>query len=127
MTETRTTSRPAAATAVAVLAAVGVLGAIAMTVFHVDLYRAGTVPVFVPAGFALGALAFAAVAYGAWRRTAWSWSVALAVNGLGFVSAVFPWRGPQALLPAVVTLVALAVLVSPQGRAALLARTRPGR
>lgn len=127
MTETRTTRRPPAATAVALLATAGAIGAVAMTVFHVDLYRDGAVPVFVPAGFAVGAVVFAVVAYGAWRRAAWAWPVALAVNGLGFASAVFPWRGAQALLPAAVTLAALAVLLSPRGRAALLTGSAASR
>lgn len=123
MTQPSTTAtRPAAATAVALLAVAGVLGAIAMTLFHIDLYREGAVPVMVPGGFAVGAIAFAFVAYGAWRRSAWAWPLAVAVNGLGFVSAVFPWRGAQALLPAAVTLIALAVLLSRPGREALVRR-----
>jgi hypothetical protein len=126
-TEQPLAARASAATAVAVLAVLGAAGGIAMTVFHVDLYRAGALPLAVPVGFAAGAVAFAAVAFGAWTRARWAWPAAVVVNGLGFVAAVFPWRGPQALAPAAMTALALAVLVSPGGRAALLSRSsRPG-
>lgn len=113
-------ARPGAAVAVAVLAAVGVAGSVLMTVLHVDLYQAGVVPLLVPAGFALGAVAFAAVAFGAWVRAPWAWPLAVLVNAVGLLSALFPWRGPQAVAPVVVTLAALAVLLSAAGRAALL-------
>jgi hypothetical protein len=118
---TATTShrRPAAATAVAWLAVVGAIGAAYMVVSHVELYRADVVPLGVPAGFVLGALLFASVAYGAFRTAWWAWPAALAVNGVGLLSALVPWRGPQALVPAAVTLAALLVLLSPSGRRAL--------
>jgi uncharacterized membrane protein (UPF0136 family) len=125
MTSTTTRTRPPAATAVGVLAVVGVVGAIVMTLAHLGLdlgfIRAVALPP-VAAGFAVGAVLFAAVAYGAFRRTSWSWPFALVVNALGFVSAVFPWRGVEAVVPAAVTLAALAVLLSRPGREALLVR-----
>jgi hypothetical protein len=116
-----------------VLAVAGVVGSIVMTLAHLDL----GLPVIealgpgrslppVAAGFAVGALLFAVVAYAAFRQTAWAWPVALVVNALAFVSAVFPVRGVEALVPALVTLAALVILLSRPGRDALLYRRTSG-
>jgi hypothetical protein len=125
MASTATGTRQPAATAIAALALVGMVGASIMTVAHlgIDLgfIRAAALPP-VAAGFAVGAVLFAAVAYGALRSTAWAWPLGLVVNGVGFVSAVFPWRGAEALLPAAVTLAAVVILLSRPGREALLYR-----
>ena len=76
MTDTTATTRRAPATAVGVLALVGVVGSLIMTLAHlgidVGVIRAAYLPP-VAIGFAVGALLFAAVAYGAFRRTAWAW------------------------------------------------------
>lgn len=129
MTDTAPATRPAAATIVGVLAALGIVGSIVMTLAHLDLDIAGlralgpnrSLP-GVAAMFAAGAALFAAVAYGAFRRTAWAWPLALVVNGLAFLSSVFPVRGIEALVPVAVTLVAVVVLLSRPGRDALLYR-----
>lgn len=125
MTDTSTRTRQPAATAIGVLALVGTIGAVVMALAHlgidVGVIRAASLPP-VATGFAVGAVLFALVAYGAFRRTAWAWPLALVVNGIGFLSAVFPWRGPEAIVPAAVTLVAVAILLSRPGRDALLYR-----
>ena len=124
--------RPAAATAVGVLALLGVVGSVLMTLAHLDLDVAflqalgpGRSLPPVAAGFAVGAVLFAVVAYGALRTAPWAWPIALVVNAVAFVSAVFPVRGVEALVPALVTLAALGLLLSRPGRDALL--QRPGR
>lgn len=115
-----TDRRPGAATAVGVLAVLGTLGSIVMVVAHVRL----DLPA-VAALFAVGTLLFAAVAVGAFRLTSWAWPVAVVVNGLGFASSVMPWRGLEnSGVPALVTLVALVLLLSRPGRDALLYRRR---
>jgi hypothetical protein len=124
MTDT-TTRRPTAATAVGVLAVLGVVGAIVMTLAHlgIDLGFIRAVRLVpVAAGFAVGSLLFAAVAFGAFRRAAWAWPLGVVVNGLAFVSSIFPVRGLEALVPAAVTLAALVILLSRPGRDALLYR-----
>ncbi len=113
---------------VAGLAALGVLGALLMTVSHAGvvvpglaaLGPQGQVIAPVAAGFGVGTVAFAVVAAGAWAQRAWAWPLALVVNGLALVSAAFPWRGDLSTAAIVVTGVALAVLLSPAGRASLL-------
>lgn len=108
--------RSKAALAVGALAVVGMLGSIAMVVFHVDL----GLPL-VAVGFGVGALLFAVTGYGAFTRASWAWPLALVVNGLGLVSSVVPWRGLEMSgPPALVTLIAVVILLSRPGRAALL-------
>ncbi len=128
MPATTTARRPTAATVVGVLAVLGVVGSVVMTLAHLDLDipvvaalgPPAAVPVVVPAGFALGAVLFALVAYGAFTRASWAWPLALVVNALALVSSVFPVRGAEALVPAAVTLAAVVVLLSRPGRDALL-------
>jgi hypothetical protein len=125
MTATTRTTRRGPATAVGVLALIGVVGSLIMTLAHLGLDLGVIEAAYLPPvaiGFAVGALLFAAVAYGAFRQTAWAWPLALVVNGLGFVSSVFPVRGVEALVPALVTLAALVILLSRPGRDALLYR-----
>jgi hypothetical protein len=113
-----TSSRPAAATAVGVLSIIGALGSAGMVAAHVAL----ELPV-VAAFFGAGVVLFALVAYGAFRGAAWAWPVGLAANGIAFAATVMPWRGlERSGLPAVITLVALALLISRPGRDALLYR-----
>jgi hypothetical protein len=123
------TDRPAAATAVGILAVLGVIGSIVMTLAHLDLQipvvsalgPTGRAIVPVAVGFAFGAVLFAVTAYGAFRRAGWAWPVALVVNGLAFASSVMPWRGIEnSGVPALVTLIAIAILLSRPGRDALL-------
>ena len=68
--------------------------------------------------FTLGALVFAALAAGAFRRARWTWPAAVAVNALAALSMVRPYRGLGSLLGLVLFGAALAVLLSPAGRAA---------
>lgn len=135
MTETRTTDRaverPGAATVIGVLAVLGVIGSVVMALAHLDvdlpvisqLGPTGRAIVPVAVGFGVGAVLFAITAYGAFAMRAWAWPTALVVNGLAFASSVMPWRGLQSSgVPALVTLAALALLIAPAGRRALLYR-----
>lgn len=117
-------TRPAAA-AVGWLALVGVVGALFMSLAHLNLglpfVEVGQVVMPVAAGMAVGAALYAVVAYGAFTRASWAWPAALVVNGIALaVTLGPPFRGPSELAPIAVSLAALAVLVSPSGRAALL-------
>lgn len=124
-------SPSAAARAVAVLGALGAVGSALMAVSHAGV----TLPLLaaigpggdralpgVAAGFAVGVVLFALVAAGAWRQRPWAWAAALVVNGVALVVATVPWRGPASGAAAVITVAALAVLLSPPGRAAFLNR-----
>lgn len=126
-----TTARPPAATAVGVLAALGVIGAIFMALAHsgldLPLVSALGAPRIVPVavGFAVGAVLFGAVAWAALTQASWAWPFAVATNGIAFASSVMPWRGiNRSGLPALVTLAALALLASRNGREALPYRRR---
>lgn len=120
-----TSIRPTAATAVGWLAVLGAIGAAWMMLAHLgldlavlDAFGPGRLLAPVAAGFAVGTVLFAVVAYGAFRGAGWAWPVALVVNGLAFVSAAFPFRGWVSAAAMVVTAVAIVALVAPAGRAA---------
>lgn len=125
-TQVRTDERPAAATLIGWLAVIGVVGALVMALAHSpfsvpvidEVIPAPSIPPL-SASFVLGAVLFGAVAYGAFTLASWAWPAAVAVNAVAFLSSSFPYRGPVGLVPAAVTLIALFVLLSPQGRAAL--------
>lgn len=107
------------------LAVLGVLGSASMALAHlgVTLPLVGETPYLAPvaAGFAVGAVFYAVTAAGAFRRRSWAWALALAVNGLAFAStAAPPYRGGIEPVAMLVSVAALALLVSPPGRAALL-------
>lgn len=124
-TSTSPRTRPIAATAVGWLAVVGVVGAIFMSLAHLDLpvpfLDVGRVVLPVAIGLAVGALLYAVVAYGAFTQRSWAWPVALVVNGIALAATAGPpFRGLFELVPIAVSLAAIAVLVSPPGRAALL-------
>lgn len=111
------------ATAVGILGLLGAIGAVVMSLAHSGLQ----LPVIpapeiwpVAIGFAFGSVLFVVVAWAAFTQRAWAWPVALAVNAIAFASAVMPWRGlDRSGLPALVTLLALVLLVTPAGREAL--------
>lgn len=120
-------TRPPAASAVGWLAVVGVVGAVFMSLAHlnlpVPLLDVGRVVAPVAIGLAIGAVLYAAVAYGAFAQKSWAWPAALVVNGIALAATLGPpSRGTFELVPIAVSLVAIAVLVSPPGRAALLRR-----
>lgn len=131
MTDTTIRRRHPAATAVGVLAVLGAVGSIVMTLAHIDLgipviAEFGPGRTILPAaiGFSFGALLFAAVAYGAFAERTWAWPLALVVNTLALASALMPWRGlERSGVPVLVTVVALVVLLSPAGRRGLLRRS----
>jgi hypothetical protein len=105
---------------------IGIAGALVMALAH-SPFEVPVVDALIPApsipplaaSFVLGAALFGVVAYGVFTLASWAWWAALVVNGIGFLSSSFPWRGPIGVIPAAVTLLALFVLISPQGRAAL--------
>jgi hypothetical protein len=125
--DTITRSRPdTTARIVAILAALGAVGAAFMAVAHLGVDVPGIggpgrllLPVAI--GFGVGTGLFAAVCIGVLRRAPWAWPVAVVVNGLAFVSAVVPPRGAFSFVAGGITLLAVALLVSPGGRSALLA------
>lgn len=128
----RRTARGPVTTTIGVLAILGVIGSAMMTVAHLGvdlpvLTAMGPGRLILPAaiGFAVGTVLFAAVAYAVFTNRAWAWPAALVVNGVALVSAVMPWRGLESSgPPALVTTVALVLLLAPRGRAELLeART----
>lgn len=121
-------TRPPAAIAVGCLAIVGTAGAIFMSLAHmgvgVPLIGGGQMVLPVAIGMAVGAALYAAVAYAAFTQASWAWPAALAVNGIALVATLGPpTRGASELVPIIISLVALAILVSPAGRAALRRRT----
>lgn len=120
-------TRPPAASAVGWLAVVGVVGAVIMSLAHLDVpvgfLDVGRVVLPVAIGLAVGAVLYAVVAYGAFTQASWAWPAALIVNGIALAATLGPpSRGPFELVPIAVSLVAIGVLVSPAGRAALLRR-----
>lgn len=125
---TRARTRPPAATAVGWLAVVGVVGAVFMSLAHLDVgvpfLEVGRVVMPVAIGLAVGAVLYAVVAYGAFSRASWAWPAALVVNGIALAATAGPpFRGLFELVPIAVSLVAIAILVSRPGREALLHRT----
>lgn len=116
-TPSRQHERPRAATVIGVLGAIGLAGSAFMAVAHLSLSTA------IAAGFGLGVVLFGAVTYGALRQTSWAWPVGLAVNAIALAGSVMPWRGlERSGLPTLITVTALALLVSRPGRDALLYR-----
>jgi hypothetical protein len=126
-TTTINTRRDGTATAVAALAGLGALGSALMTIAHLGVEipgLAGPGRLILPAAilFGVGTVLFVMVALGILRRATWAWPVAVVVNGLAFVSAVVPIRGAISFVAGGITLLAVVLLVTRQGRAALLPR-----
>lgn len=120
-------TRQSAATAVGWLAVVGTVGAAIMALAHLDVgvpfVEVGRVVLPVAIGLAVGAVLYAAVAYGAFTQASWAWPAALVVNGIALAATAGPpFRGLFELVPIAVSLAAIGVLVSRPGREALLHR-----
>ncbi len=121
----RAGGRSTAAVIVAVLSAIAALGALLLCVGHlgVDL---GPVSALGPGGtqavpvaatiFAVGAVLFAALAVGTWRGARWAWWAGVVVYGLATVSGITQYRGAASAIGLVVSVGALAALLSPSGR-----------
>lgn len=127
-TSASTGTRPSAATAVGWLAIAGTAGAIFMSLAHVGVgvpvVGGGQVVMPVAVAMAVGAVLYAAVAYAAFTQASWAWPAALAVNGIALVATLGPpYRGSSELVAIILSLVAIGILVSPPGRAALRRRT----
>ena len=126
MTSTQHTStRPPAALAVGVLAVLGLVGSLVMTLAHLglgiavlDALGAGRLVVPAAISFATGTLLYALVAYGALRTRRWAWVAGLVVNVLAFGTAAFPIRSWISVVAIAVSVAAIAVLLSPPGRTA---------
>ncbi len=121
-TRTSPTTRPAAATAVGVLALLGFVGSAVMAVAHfgVEVIPGLDPGLILPAaiGFVVGAVLYAVVAYGAFTVAGWAWWAGLVVNGLAFASAAYPFRGWMSAVAMAVSAAAIVVLLSPPGREA---------
>jgi hypothetical protein len=76
-----------------------------------------------PAAIAFSVLAVlaAVVAAGAFARRSWAWPLGLVVHALTVFGAATPFRGPVSLIGILLSLSALAVLLTRQARTALLA------
>lgn len=127
---TLSTSRPPAATAVGWLAVLGVVGSAVMTLAHLGVeipvisdLGPGRLLAPVAGGFAFGTILYVLVATAAFRMASWAWPAALAVNAVAFLSAAFPYRGWVSGVAIAVSLAAVAVLLSPPGRAAFGSRS----
>ena len=122
MTSSETTApseaagRPAMSTAVAALSVLGAIGSAVMVPAHLSLGMTN-----LAIGFGVGIAAYLLLAFGAARQRAWAWPLGLVVNAIGLAAAAMPWRGlDRSGLPTLVCLIALGLLVSRSGRAALL-------
>ncbi len=120
----RARSRPVAR-AVGWLSAISALGAALLSIGHlgveVPLVSAlgpggdGVVPV--AAGiFAVGALLYAAVAWGAFAGARWAWTAGVAVNVLALLGGVREYRGIASAVALALALAALVLLLVPCGR-----------
>lgn len=118
-------TRRRAATTVAALCWAGFAGALVMAVAHTgadvpvvsDLGPGRPIPP-VAAGFFLGAALYAGAALAARTPAPRPWRLALAVNGVAFVAAAFPFRGAVSAAAVTVSLAAMALLCSRAGRQA---------
>lgn len=119
------TGRSPAAVAVPWLAVLGAAGAGVMSLAHTGL----AVPLVEDLGpgrplmpvaviFAAGAVAYAAVAFAAFRALSWWWPAGLGVNLLAVVAAAGQYRGPASLVAIVVGVASLLLLLTPAGRRA---------
>lgn len=88
-----------------------------------DIGPGGT-RVILPAviAFTIACLLLAALAAGAFGARPWAWAVGVLVHALIFVGAVLPYRGLASLAALLIAAVCLAVLLTPIGRRAFIAR-----
>lgn len=127
----RAARRPPAASLVGWLSVLSAMGTALLAVGHIGL----EVPVLSALGpegdravpvaaalFAAGALAYAAIAVGAFLQARWAWPVGLLVNGLAIASGFRQFRGVASALGIVLGIAVVVVLLSPGGRKAFLHR-----
>lgn len=107
------------------------LGCIVMAVAHAGinvplLSRLGpggdraVVPAVV--AFTVAAAALLLLATGAVRRRPWAWALGLATHALVFLGAAVPFRGVGSAVAMLIAAACLALLMTAQARASLLAR-----
>lgn len=72
--------------------------------------------------FALAAVVLVTVSAGTWRARPWAWALGFVAHALVFVGAAYPYRGVASLVALVIAGVCLALLLTPAGRRALVAR-----
>ena len=119
------TNRRPAAKVVTWLATLSAVGALLMAAAHSGLELpvasslgpTSAVPA-AAAGFLVGSAFFVVVGLLAWSQLRSAWSFGLVVNALALMSALVPFRGPISAAAAVVSVAAIAVLLSPSGREA---------
>jgi hypothetical protein len=113
--------------AAAALAVLGALAAGVMAVAHlgVDLpglptIGAGRAVPPAAAAFAIGAVLFGLAAWGLAGRRAWSRPLALLVNALTVAACAMPYRGPASAAGIAMGVAAVALLLLPGSRRAVL-------
>lgn len=121
--------KPAVVTITTVITAALALGCLALAVGHSGV----TVPLIsrlgpgggqavVPAAvaFAVATVLLAVLTIGAWRQQPWAWAAGLAVHGMVFAGAAFPYRGVGSLVGMLLAGSAFVLLASRPGREAML-------
>jgi hypothetical protein len=79
-------------------------------------------------GFSLVTLAYATVAAGVFGRRRWAWPAAFGLNALAFVAGIAQFRGPASAVGLALCATALALLLVPDVRRALVdGRRSPGQ
>ena len=118
-------------TTVAALSALLALGCAALAIAHAGVevpllsrIGPGGDRAVVPAAiaFTLATVVLVAVAFGVSRGRAWSWALGVVVHGLVLLGAAVPFRGVASLVAIIVAGASLALLLTRNGRDALLAR-----
>ncbi|MPZ88491.1 MAG: hypothetical protein GEU81_10525 [Nitriliruptorales bacterium] len=132
MTATVTSrTHPPAAAVVGWLSLLGAIGTALLSVSHMGvevpllagLGPGGTRAVPVAAvGFAVAAVLYAGIAFGAFRQASWAWTAGLVLNALAVLSGLGNFRGAASATGIVIGVLTLIVLISPGGRQALRRR-----
>lgn len=121
--------RPAVVAITTVITAILALGCLALAVGHSGV----TVPLLsrlgpgggqavVPAAvaFTVATVLLAVLTVGTWRQRPWAWAAGLAVHGMVFAGAAFPYRGVASLVGMLLAGSAFVLLASRPGREAML-------
>lgn len=107
------------------------VGCIAMAVAHAGIdvpllsrFGPGGDRAVVPAvvAFTIAAAALLLLAAGAARRRPWAWALGLVTHALVFLGAAVPFRGVGSAVAMIIAATCLALLMTTQARASLLAR-----
>lgn len=124
-------TRPPAASLVGWLSLLAAIGTALLSVSHMgveipllaNLGPGGTRAVPVAAvGFAVAAVLYAGVAFGAFRQASWAWTAGVVLNALAVLSGLGNFRGVASAVGIVIGVLILIVLLGPGGRQALRRR-----